>query len=428
MAMPEGQPNIQRSSQGARGETALLRPGQADGGIPGLHPAAEALVAREIPHRLIDQQLQGYTREGIQLSPTGREFNPVRTLEALKGLIGKRAIAIDAGGKKIAAEAVEVVKDGKLQRIGRAVPKRSKNGAGYVAYMEGVSKNVNGGEGYAVGFSFAGPVDQENGTRPKVYTNVPVMQDDMAPYEGDFAKIFPNAEKTDGGNDARAALVAAVIEATREDPDVEQVALVIDGGGLGGGIWKDGELKDAEPGHPSVIKELNPGQTSPCGQKGSPNPEAPCVERVAGSGAGIEDLHYQLTHETKLDPNTENQIPLEGEEIEQKFLEGDPLATALIDNATILTATAALGIVKAAHSGDKEDYVADARKTVFVGHGGFFRYAGVRERFEKILKERIGTAPKVLYTDDITKDTTGNAGADGAAILALTAPQRAKAA
>lgn len=113
---------------------------------------------------------------------------------------------------------------------------------------------------------------------------------------------------------------------------------------------------------------------------------------------------------------------MDGEDIERKYKAGDEIATKLIDYAAILTAAEILGLNKATHPGDKIYNGFDSETTAIVCHGGFFRYAGVRERVERILKEVTATEPTILYSDDFTKETTGNAAcADRAAILALNA-------
>jgi predicted NBD/HSP70 family sugar kinase len=224
----------------------------------------------------------------------------------------------------------------------------------------------------------------------------------------------------DGDNDAVAGAVASAVEATRSNKEIKKVLFFINGGGVGGAAWVDGILKKAEPEHVQVIPDLNPfNMYVPCGQKGSLTPGLTCAENMSASGAGIEDLHFAITKEFKIVDG--NKVPLEGEDIERKYLAGDELATRLIDNAAILTATEILGLDKATHPQGKIYKGLDSKSTAIVCHGGFFRYKGVRERVERILKEVTGTEPTILYSDDFTKESTGNACAVGAAILALSA-------
>ena len=415
MARPEAPQAVRHVDTG-------LRPGQADGGVPGLHPAAKELVKREIPHAFIDAQLARYTPEATQIRSV-RRFDPFAVSDRLIGMAGNNfAIAVDAGGKKEAIEVVGIKPDGRLESIGRMQPFRSVQGEGYMEKIDAVARQTDGGRDFAVGFSVAGPTD---GTKPEVLTNLSKMQDDLAepPYNGDLANAFPNATSVDGDNDAITGAVAAAIEATRENANIKKVLFIINGGGLGGAVWADGEMMAAEPGHIAAISELNPfGRDTLCGQETSPAKDQVCVERLAGSGAGVEALHYMVTGKTKIVDG--QPVPLEGEEIEQLYLDGDETATKIIDYAAIITATAILGLDQATRPEDQKDGTFDASSTAIVGHGGFFRYQGVRERVARIIKERTGSEPTMLFADDFTKETTGNACADGAAILAFTATQR----
>jgi hypothetical protein len=406
-----------------RGILPLLRRGRAESQpqtdkTPERFPAAEALLDREIPVEAINKQVGLYTHESAQVADV-RRFDPLSAIRRLNMLRGRTVIAIDAGGKKIAVETLRVIEDGRLIKMNEPILHRSQHGEGYMEIIDGVVDDTNSGSGYAIGFSIAGRM---NGTRPDTLTNLLTLQDGLAkePYNGDFANGFSNAISVDGDNDGVAGAVASTVEAARSNPNIKKVLFYINGGGVGGSAWDEGVLKRTEIGHVQVIDDLNPlNKNLPCNQKGSPTPDLTCVENMSASGAGIEELHYQITGETKIVAGIE--VPLEGEDIERKFLAKNELATTLIDNAAILAAAEILGLDKATHTQGTKYKGFDAESTAIVCHGGFFRYKGVRERVEQILTKMTESEVTVLYSDDFTKETTGNACADGAAILALNA-------
>lgn len=380
----------------------------------------EALLTRKVP--LVNrEQLACYTPEGVQLRIV-RDIDPAQVAEALRHSKGRRAIGFDIGGKKIAASLVEVVEDGRLKVVGHEDSFRSENGAGYLGFIERIVKTHDGGKGLAVGFSFAGPSDN---TKPRVYPNVGNLRPELEEkFRGDLANTVPNASSVDGGGDAETGIVAGVMEAYRKNPKIKKVIYIINGGGIGGAVWKEIESSDdsmgniiaVEPGHTSVVRALNPyNQTTTCGMPRAPN--LPCVERVGSSGQGVEQIYFQQTGEK-----------LDGEKIAQRYEEGDELAVNLYDNAALITAIAILGLDQASEARPLKRPL-DPKTIVVAAHGGIFNVKGFTRRMVQILEvylQELGLnyKPRIIYTKDFTKQTSGNACLDGAEILALIAPPK----
>ncbi|HVA96498.1 MAG TPA: ROK family protein [Candidatus Acidoferrales bacterium] len=391
------------------GEVAVRTPGKVDGGVPvGPRPiGVERLLASPVPD-IPQAQLARYDRKSLQMRKV-REVGPGQPAEAARTVAdGTIVLKFDIGGDKIAAGG-SVTENGTLVDKGSAQPFQSQDGVGYLDYMEAFAEATDGGRGLVIGTSFAGPVD---GTRPIVGTNVRTFKRELdEKYGGDMANIFPNAETVAGGNDGETGTVEAVAQAFAEHPEVNKVIFVIHGGGYGGSVWErdkasgdKGSLDAAEPGHIPVVAELNPfNRTAACGQEGSPAPQLTCVEKIAGSGQGVEQTYYEQTGQR-----------LTGIQISELYQAGDPLATRIYDAAARVVATGILGLDQATTEPGSNARALD-EGTVIVAHGGLFKTPGIGERVEQILEEHLGYRPTVMYT----KDFSDNASLDGAGKLAL---------
>jgi predicted NBD/HSP70 family sugar kinase len=135
-------------------------------------------------------------------------------------------------------------------------------------------------------------------------------------------------------NDAEAGLIAASLEAIKREPQTRNVIYVINGSGLGGAVLKDTTVFTSEPGHIRVEPELNRfSQRKPCGVLGA---TYTCLEAVAASKAGIEDIWLQRHDEYR-----------SGREIAAMFLSSNQLMLDLYDNSALVTAHVVKGLAKA---------------------------------------------------------------------------------
>ena len=394
--------------------------GHLDGNLPDKSPAGiEKLTTHEVP-TIPQEQLDEYKPENLQFRQAGF-FNPSEVLGILRRALHIRVGTVDIGGDKIATDIREYGKDDKFSVVVTKEPKKSKEGADYVAHAEEAAGMFRENGVKAIGTSFAGPIE---GTKPIVATNIPILQKELdEKYQGDLANIFISSgdEVVAGDNDAISGLMAATIEAYRKNPKLKRVIYLIHGGGLGGAVWEDGQMIAAEPGHVPVIDEMNPFEIDePCGQKTSPNKDKTCVEKVGSSGQGVEKTFEKITSKklsgieiSKIHQNSN------GEYSEEE----SKLATAIYDTAARIVATGALGLDQARGSVEDDAKRLDPETTAVVIHGGLMKTPGVPERVEQILEKHLGYKPNLLYT----KDFSDNACSDGAAIRALMAMNDRKA-
>jgi predicted NBD/HSP70 family sugar kinase len=314
---------------------------------------------RDLPNPgLLPEQLRGFTLESMRIKRIGY-FNAHASLGELRASAGEKIIAVDIGGDKLSASYF-MVRDGIVERAeGDLMSCRADGGSGYLASPVELSQRSRR-EAVPVGISFAGPVD---GTRLIAAPNLPdFLAEFRDRYDSDFARLFPAVQVT---NDAVGGLMAGAVEAARRYPDARDVIYLINGSGLGGAILVGDAIYAAEPGHVKVASRLNPfGQSKPCGMDGA---HYPCVEAVAASKAGVEDLWQQRTLRR-----------LPGRDISVRYQAGDALARALYDNSAQVTAHAIRGMANAFK-------LADPGRLVVVGHGGIFHVPGYGDRIINIL-------------------------------------------
>jgi predicted NBD/HSP70 family sugar kinase len=348
----------------------------------------ELLTTFRVPE-LSREQLDLFTRESIRANPVGY-FDPVEAQESLNQQNGKEVIAVDLGGDKIAATSFLVV-NGKLQPKDNLKSLQSTGGKDYLNFLEQVSHQAERNN-TPVGISFAGPLE---GTRPLAGPNIPILINELNDrYNGDFSNLFPTLKSL--SNDAVSGITAATVEAKRQLPETNEVIYLINGSGVGGSVFSKREIFATEVGHVPVIDSLNPyGQDKPCGLFGA---QYVCIESVASSKAGIEDIWNE---------QTENH--LDGRGISYLYLSGLAKARYLYDNSATLTAHTIKGIANVF------DLLKQPGGTTIVGHGGTFNVPGYGERVKQILQKDLGYQPSFL----LTKNFSQNACLDGAAISAL---------
>jgi predicted NBD/HSP70 family sugar kinase len=344
-------------------------------------------VPARIPD-LLDSQLDGFTAASVQATQT-RAFDPNVAAKALAAMSAARVTAVDIGGDKLMSSAYTVA-GGVLSQDAPPVRLRSTSGVGYLDLLEEVS-NLAVDRSASFGVSYAGPV---RGSRILGGLNLAnFVQEFQTRYDGDFARLNPRAVLV---NDGEGGLLAAALEAVTRYPAVRNVILVINGSGLGCAVLKDGVVFTTEVGHVPVVAPLNPfGQRKPCGMHGA---TYVCMENVAASKAGIEDIWRQQRGQRA-----------GGLEVAAARAEGDELALRLYENSAWVTAHAIKGIAKTL------DLIDDWAATVIVGHGGTFQVSGYADRVRTILETDMAS-PAAIF---VTTDFSVNACIDGAAIAAL---------
>lgn len=339
---------------------------------------------------LLSEQLSYFTLDSIRAKPVG-DFDAAAASETLKRQRNQRVIAIDIGGDKVASASFRV-DNGLLQSDSQEIKGiQSSDGIGYLQFLEELSQDATK-NGAPVSISFAGLVE---GTKPLAGPNISTLMKELADkYEGDFARLFSTLRNL--SNDAVAGAIAGAIEARNKLPQTKQVIYVINGSGFGGAVIKDKKIFATEPGHIPVADKLNPfGQNKPCGIFGA---QYVCVESVAASKAGIEDLWTEKTGEK-----------LDGRKISANYIQGNELAINLYDNSALLTAHAIKGIANAFK------ILKLSNETAVVCHGGIFNVPGYGERVRQILYKNLGYQPSMFFT----KDFSQNACLEGTAIAAL---------
>lgn len=348
----------------------------------------DLLASRQVPD-LVPEQVERFTVEALRAKPV-RCFDPQATLRQLRSGGEKTVVAVDIGGDKLIALSYDV-RDGILRKLTEVAVRRGDGGSAYLDGLEEVA-DLARRKVLSVGISFAGPLD---GTRLVAGPNLPVFVEELHDrYGGDFAGLFPAVAVA---NDAEAGIMAGALEAAKRYPETRNVIYVINGSGLGGAVLTNKRIFAAEPGHIQVEARLNPfGQQKPCGMLGA---TYVCVEAVAASKAGVEDIWRQQQGQR-----------LSGREIAARYLAGDHTALDLYDNSALVTAHVIKGIAKAFSIPENFD------GTVVVGHGGIFQVPGYTERVCSILDKDLSSVPGMLFTKDFSTNTC----LDGAAIAAAT--------
>jgi predicted NBD/HSP70 family sugar kinase len=341
----------------------------------------------------LPEQLRKFTIESLRAKRV-RHFDAHESLSGLRASDGEMIIAADIGGDKLSASYF-VVRDGTVERAKDLLSCQADGGAGYLAALVELSERASR-EGVPVGISFAGPVD---GTRLVAAPNLPALLAEFKDaYGSDFGRLFPVVQVA---NDAVAGLMAGAVEAARRYPDVCDVIYLINGSGLGGAVLTGSAIYAAEPGHVPVADGLNPfGQRRPCGLGGA---SYACVEVVAASKAGVEDIWRQRTPRR-----------LSGHEISARYQAGDRLARDLYDNSAQITAHVIRGIA------DAFGLASDPGRLVVVGHGGIFYVPGYGDRIMDILGEWLGASPRFLFTREFSPNTC----LEGAAVAAINGDPR----
>ena len=361
---------------------------ELEGGTQPSVVAEDLLADRQVPP-LLPEQVRRFALQPLGARST-RSFDPKAILSALRASAETNVVAVDMGGDKLTM-ADYGVRNGLLVQTTAALVQRGDGGSRYVEVLEELADRARR-ETLPVGISFAGPTD---GTRLLGGPNLPILIDELDDrYGGDFANLFPVVTVA---NDAEAGIMASALEAAKRYPEMRNVVYVINGSGLGGAVLTKGTIFAAEPGHIPIEARLNPfNQRKACGTLGA---TYVCLEAVAASKAGIEDIWFQRKGERR-----------SGREIAAMYLVADQLALDLYDNSALVTAHAIKGMAQAF------ELLGDLDRTIVVGHGGIFHVPGYGERVCRILEQDLSHAPRMLFTRDFSANTC----LDGAAVAAMT--------
>jgi len=346
----------------------------------------DLLADREVPD-IVPEQIERFTAEAVRAKAV-RSFDPHAVVRQLSIGGEKTVIAVDIGGDKLVAWSYSV-HDGLLLPLAQVALRRGDGGSGYLDGLEEVA-DLARRKMLSVGISVAGLTDSTQIVTGANLPNFTAAFDER--YGGNFADLFPAVAVA---NDAEAGIMAGALEAAKRYPEMRNVIYVINGSGLGGALLTGKTIFAIEPGHIPIEASLNPfGQRRPCGILGA---TYVCVEAVAASKAGVEDIWFQRRGKR-----------LSGKEIAARYLAGDRMALDLYDNSALVTAHVIKGIPKAF------SLPANFDRTIVVAHGGIFQVPGYGERVRSILEKDLGFAPGMLFTKDFSSNTC----LDGAAIAA----------
>ncbi len=348
----------------------------------------EILTSNPIPP-LANGQIKFFSIESLRARKV-QDFDPKIILDKLQSHEELKVYGVDIGGDKITS-AFFTKEINSLNPQGTPEIMQSNKGEGYLDFLKKIAKKAKE-ENLGVGISLAATVSGnkliEGGS------NLDFLITELkAEFENDFSKIF---EKIIVVNDAVAGLMSGVVQAQEKYPDTIDAVFLINGSGLNTAVLKNNEIWAGEMGHVNIDSKLNPhNQEKICNLYAA---DYVCIENIASSKAGIEDIWLQKTRQY-----------LSGREISGKMQSGEKLAIELYDNSAVLSAHMVMGISSAFE-------VLKDKKTAIICHGGTFNVPGYPERIEQVLEEYLGFRPNIIFT----KDYSQNACLDGAAISALT--------
>jgi predicted NBD/HSP70 family sugar kinase len=343
---------------------------------------------------LVEEQLDLITPETLHTTCIG-PFDAKAALLEIKKHVNEGVLVVDIGGKAMKVAIVRFDREGRpvINGAGNFATVPCENGG--ANYLTALLNALRIYDCQRVGVSVAGVVkDGELERSP----NLQAFDEAVRQVGG--VESLVGTRQHSVHNDAATGVMAATVGALARRPDVGNVIYVINGGGLGGAVFKEGNVWAMEPGHIMAMPELNPFDvTRPCGMF---NNTYTCLEAVAASGAGIENTWFALTGKR-----------LEGRDIAELMCEGNENARMLYNNSALAMAHVINGIGRAMNLGNQD--------TTVVLHGGAFMTAGLPERIKQILDK--ATMESGVDMDVVTARelNLGNACLAGAGIAALIA-------
>lgn len=354
-----------------------------------------SLLEFDIPP-MNEAQLKLFKYEGLRAKDEGA-FDLDHALERLRAQDGALVIGIDIGGDKAVTQLFKITKQGLVVDNTFSDLRKDKDGAGYaesLAHTATFARENN----IPVGMSIGIPLD---GSKPADPTKLPALQADLAHYGGDFRVLIPNLEVC--LNDGPAGVISGAIHANLSShTPVNEVIYIINGGGIGAAVLKDGKIVSTEAGHTvPVVDSLNRyDDHRECGVFGATHT---CFELVASNKQGIEAVWARKTGQ-----------PINAIEIEKHYTQhrekGD-LSLELYENSALLIAHLAKGLSQAFNVNLSNP------TTALVGHGGAFKFPNYGARVKQIIdRSSSGENTNLLLTNSYSK----NACLDGAALAAIT--------
>lgn len=354
-----------------------------------------SLLTLPIPPKS-EEQIKRFTKESLRLKKS-QPFDPYKILKRFDEHEGREVIGIELGGDKLTTRRY-IIKEKTLYPLDDVSVFYSTHGKGYLERLEKLKEKTHGGH-IPVGISFAGPLA---GEKILAAPNMGEFLTDLEnKYEGSLRKLFPSL--TCVVNDAVAAIIPSIMSAAVENEFLKALVLIINGSGLGGAIWYrdiDGgpAIMSAEPGHIEVVQKLNLyKQDKACGLL---EDDKVCIENVAASKAGIEDIYAKQAHEH-----------LRGFEISELYQSGENLSRNLYNSSALLVAHTYMGMLHGA------GITYNHETTTLALHGGTSLVPDYTKRIEQILEKDTYLEEPVTILE--TKSVTRHSGIMGAAIAAF---------
>ncbi len=351
----------------------------------------EPLTERPIP-ALESEQLNYFTPESMHVEESG-SFDPAAAAKKLEEKERSFVLGADFGGDKGTSLLFKIV-NGKLIPVnGYDDRVQGNDGKGYTASLKRTAHYAEEHD-IPMGISWGGPL---NGTKLLFHPKAKLFMQEMnEQFDGDLCSISPNIKVVI--NDGPAGLMSGAVEAYGQFK-AKTVLFIINGGGIGLAVLKDGVMYATEAGHIQGIDALNTyGQTAACGVYES---EYVCLERLGANKAGIEAQWEAATGSY-----------MRAKDIEDRYKEGDTFAGDLYDHSALVIAHILQGTALSL------DIDLTSSETAIVAHGGAFKFPDYGNRVIQILEKANDGTIQFIMTKDYSHQES-NACLDGAALAAL---------
>ena len=355
------------------------------------------------PHNLLEfdiptlhqAQLDLVRRDNLYATEVGG-LDVAEALDTLQRCAGQQVIGIDIGGDKLMVQEYKATEQGLVEvPDGYKDFAQDKRGSGYVAKLQQAASYAQAHD-VAVGMSIGMPV--ENG-KPADPRKLPALQTDLQAYDSDFCELIPSMKAC--LNDGPAGLISGAIHANvLAQREVNEVLYLINGGGMNTAVLHEGKLIAMEAGHTvGVADELDRYNVRrACGVFGL---QHTCIELVASSGEGIEQIWHDQTGEQASGLDIERHVLANGEHAR--------LGMDLYEYSAFMAAHLIQGVANSFEIDLTEPSAA------VVGHGGAFKFPDYGTRIQQVLNQADNGNVKLLMTHTYSR----NACMDGAALAAI---------
>lgn len=352
----------------------------------------EILISKPV-RPLPAAQLSFYTGLNSIHAESAGVFDAQASLEKLRIQTGSKVVAFECGGGSVRGGLYAINESGKfIPDKSFRVKAQNDNGAGFLEQMEALAEFARK-HNLPVGMAYGGPLE---GSKPLYHPKIAELMDGLRDkYDGDFAKIFYGL-RFNVLNDGVAGLAGSVVEVASRHAGDPAIIYLINGGGLGLGVYRNKELIMTEAGHVESAPEMNPnGVTRPCGIYG----DFVCMENIISNKQGLERQWHSLTGQK-----------LNGRQIEDQLRAGSETAADLYDLAAMGQAVTIFGA--------SEVFDIDIHEELFqvVVHGSTQRTPGLKERTAQFLWQEEAPKQEILFAEEFSD----NACIDGAATFVMT--------